>query len=152
MKVEKSKVVNGLIVNNVVKMAWKASQFFETRNGNFTCAIEIYSTPNGEIPVLFTPNTAFIWAENDGADIASDIWSVAEVKHFLKEDTSCGGKGHMCDENFPTNFDQYNPIIPYGERDCLPMVLEKFGLTEFKADIEARLSDVAPYDFEQSFA
>ncbi len=39
-------------------------------------------------------------------------------------------------------------VIDYVETECNSEVLEKYGIEEFKADIEARLKDVKPYGID----
>lgn len=84
---------------------------------------------------IFTSDCAFVWAENGGV-AAEDFWSVKEMKNFLKTNY---------DLSFPTGYDQFLPIIQAAGDECDAEMLDRFGLAEFKTDIEERMADVAQF-------
>lgn len=133
---KKSIVKNGIIINDIVKMEWSASGYVETKKGSFTCASQEYNSSKfGTIAVFFTSDCAFVWAENGGV-AAEDFWSVREMKNFLKTNY---------DLSFPTGYDQFLPIIQAAGDECDAEMLDRFGLAEFKTDIEERMADVAQF-------
>lgn len=128
-----------LVVSEVAKMEWDTSQWLQlkAKGGRtvFRCAGRTYKNANGDdIDVFFLPDTAFIFDSDE-----EGLWNSEELIPYMKENWSY---------QFPYNYDEYQPVIRSGEVECDMEVLEKYGLTEHKADIEARLRDVAPFGDE----
>lgn len=132
------------VVNNIVKMDWEKEGWLQTKasrgnQGTFIMASKEYENEDGKtIPVIFNSETAFIWGNDIGSD-EEDIWDVSELRSWLKG---------AYDSAFPESYDEYFPIIPSGSLEAIDSVLEQFGLTAHKADIEARLKDLLPYNEE----
>lgn len=136
-----------LVVNDIVKMEWQKELWLQTvaRKGKKSafvmCAQKYQSSKYGELSVIFTPTTAFLFV--DGAGTAEmDIWTAEDLIATLKEDLP---------GNFPYCLEQYVPIIASGEDECSGSVLETYGLTAHKADIEKRLADIDPFGYEKDF-
>lgn len=135
----------GIVENNVVKMEWEKDGWLQTsakkgKKSTFILASQKYeSTNKGEISVIFTASTAFLFV--DGAGTADeDIWTAEDLIATVKSDMP---------GNFPYSLEQYVPVIDSGEEECKASVLEEYGLVAFKEDIEARMKDVAPFGFEE---
>lgn len=131
---------NELVVNNTVKMEWLKRGWLQTsaRGGKavFICASKEYETANGPVTVYFTATTSFLIESDEG------LWSADEFYPVIKKNLP---------GDFPYNLEEYVVIIPSGERECDVDALEKYGLTEYKDDIEARQGDIAPYGYEKTF-
>lgn len=125
-----------LVVNNVVKMEWQSENWLTTKQNMFVMAAQNYTNKDGEtIAVVFTAHTAFLWGdEEDG------LWSAKEVRDWCKKNV---------DGSFPTEYDEYIPVIPYGMNEALDSVLEEYGLTEYKEDIENRRADLIPFGLDR---
>lgn len=129
-----------LVVNDTVKKEWQKNLWLEGTNGDnsrriFTMASHEYTNSNGDVvSVNFNAHTAWLWGEE------GDLWSGKELRSWVKENL---------DGSFPTEYEEYIPIIPYGGEECIEETLEKFGLTAYKADIEERLQDLIPYGIER---
>lgn len=138
----------GYIVNDVVKMKWTKEGWMQApvkeengvlREGVFMFASQLYTTEQfGEITVFFTPDTAFLFISDQGEE-DEHIWTAEELGRIMKE--------HYGD-SFPVQYDEYFPLIDMGEEECMEDMLEIYDLLPFKADIEQRLMDVAPYGIE----
>lgn len=134
-----------VVENNVVKMEWDKSGWVQTKGtggkpGAFIFASkEFASDTKGTVTVFFNPFTAFIWASDAHTD-EEDLWNAAELKGWLKENL---------DGSFPDNWDECVPVIAYGGTDADVAILEEYGLTAYKEEIEARLRDVAPFGEEK---
>lgn len=131
-----------LVVNDIVKLDWDADRWLATsgkkgKRSVFICASQGYETENGLVDVFFTSNTAFVFEDEEGLYPYEDLY--ASIKAAAKE-------GAM---DFPMGFDEYVPIIESGENECTLSVLEKYGLTQYKDDIEARKKDLEPYGIEE---
>jgi hypothetical protein len=133
-----------IVENNVVKMEWDKSGWLQTsaRGGKqpvFILASKDYeSKTHGTLSVIFTAETAFLFIDDAGTD-DEDIWTAQDLISTIKSDMP----GY-----FPYSLNQYTPIINSGEAECNMDVLEKYGLTEYKDDIEKRQMDIAPYGYE----
>jgi hypothetical protein len=129
-----------IVENNIVKMEWDKKGWLQTsaRGGKqpvFILASKDYeSSTHGTLSVIFTAETAFLFIDN------ADIWSAEDLIDTIKADMP---------GLFPYSLTQYVPIIDSGEAECKIDVLEKYGLTEYKDDIEKRQMDVAPYGEEK---
>lgn len=136
-----------VVVNNIVKMEWSKKGWLQTssRGGRkpvFILASQDYVNADGRtISVIFTASTAFLFVSDAGTD-EEDIWTAQELIQTLKAEMQ---------GNFPYSLEEYLPIIESGEYTCKVDVLEKYGLLDYKDDIEARLKDVAPYGYEEDF-
>ena len=136
-----------LVVNDIVKMEWQTEGWLQTsarkgRKPTFIIASQDYeSTKYGKISVFFNATTAFLFIDDAGTD-SQDIWNAQELIAALKEDLP---------GDFPYTTDQYVPIIASGEANCIDETLEEYGLTEYKADIERRMKDIAPFGYETDF-
>lgn len=134
----------GFVENNIVKMQWDKAGWLQpkvkkTKKEVFVFGSQTYDSALGfPVTVFFTPSLAFIFADDDSVD-ASSIWSADDLISFYKEQR---------DSDF-SMFEQCVPVIASGELECYASVLEKYGLVEFKSDIEARLNDVRPYGEEE---
>lgn len=134
-------MASGVVVNNVVKMEWQKKWWLQAKGAKpdlpvFCCAAQVYQNDKGEdVSVFFTPGTAFLFGDEDG------LFSVEELFESLKEEFS---------PMFPGNYDEYIPIISLhaDEKVCSAEVLEEYGLSEHKEDIEKRCDDIAPYGYE----
>ena len=133
------------VVNDIVKLDWEKSGWLQTKatavnpNGCFLFATKIYKNSEGtEIPVYFTSSTAFLWVFDYDTD-EEEICELPEFKDWVK--------GNF-DYSFPTEYAEYVPIIEEGLLKAKPEILERFGLTEYKEDIEARLKDLLAYGEE----
>ena len=138
-----TRVVTGLVVNNLVKMNWVASGFIEKKTSKYkpnalVVASQVYKNVDGDIiPVFFTSDTAFLWADNAGEESES-LWSIRELVNWLNA-------GNMS-VTFPQNYEMcYIPLIGVGAEECDTDMLAKYGLESFKQDIENRLKDLAVY-------
>lgn len=129
-----------LVVNNIVTMEWQTANFFKTSKGAFIWASKEYDTEKGKVTVFFNCNTAFIFRTPEDADDAEDIWDTKELKEFLKKNM---------DGSFPLQYEEYLPLITWGNSKVDAEVAEQYGLTEFISDIEARLKDVEPFGDEK---
>lgn len=134
-----------LVINNVVKMEWNKDLWLQTssRGGSpsiFIMAAHKYVNKDGKtISVIFVPDTAFLFADDAGTE-NEDIWTAEDLRATLKSDF--GGV-------FPYSYDQYIPII--GADADTDAVLERYGLSEYKEDIEKRLDDISPYGEEKEY-
>lgn len=135
----------GIVENNVVKMEWDKDGWLQTsakkgKKSAFIFASKNYTNDKGQvISVIFTATTAFVFVDGMGtAD--EDIWSAADLIATVKSDLP---------GDFPYGLDQYKAIIESGEDECELDMLERFGLTQYKEDIEARMKDVQPYGYEE---
>ncbi len=131
-----------LVDNNVVKMEWEKSGFLTKKQGKATAfyvATKMYkSSKLGNIPVFFDPFMAYVWRD---AGTKYDLWSVSDLKGFIKE---------SYDSGFPTSYtDNCVPVVHYGEEEVDQEMLEELGLTEYADDILARIQDLAPYGEEK---
>lgn len=142
---KRSTVKNGIIINDTVKLEWQASGYVETtgRNPVFVIATKVYDSANGgKVAVFFTPNTAFLWADNAGTS-EEDLWSCRDMIEWIKQEGTT--------EAFPEQYsDNYIPIIFGSDTKCSERMLEKYGLTVFAQDIEERLEDVRPFGEEHT--
>lgn len=137
----------GFVVNNVVKMRWDEKGFIAPKVKNsgkvrFMLAIEEYKNKDGEtVPVFFTTDSAFMFVEGYGTP-TEKVWSLTEMRDWVisVRDTSY----HL--------YDEYAPVIASGESECIANVLEKYGIEEWKSDIEKRLDDIRPYGYERDSA
>lgn len=132
-----------LVSNSIVKMDWEKSGWLQTKASSKGSAKFIFASKeyfsnklNAKIAVFFRSDCAWIWADA-GTD---DTWSVAELKDWAKTNV---------DGSFPHMYSEFIPVIESGDVDCEMAVLERFGLVEYKDDIEARLRDIKPYGFEK---
>lgn len=134
-----------IVENNIVKMEWEKSGWLATKGrggsqGAFIFASKDYQSARGcTISVFFTSDTAFIWA-NDAHTADEDIWNSADLKDWCKSNL---------DGSFPHQYDEYVAVIDSGEMTANDEILEEYGLMEFKADIEARMRDIAPFGDEK---
>lgn len=138
-----TRVVNGLVVNNLVHMNWVASGFIEKKTSKYkpnalVVASQVYKNIKGVIiPVFFTSDTAFLWADNAGKENES-LWSIRELVNWLNADN--------LSVTFPQNYEMcYIPLIGVGQEECNTDMLAKYDLLPFKKDIEDRLKDLAVY-------
>ena len=133
----------GFVENDVVKMQWDKAGWLQpkvrkTNKSAFIFASQDYeSTNKGKITVFFDPYSAFLFVDNRG-DADEDIWTA--------DDLICTYKQSPIGEF--SNCEQYVAVIDSGEFDCLTAILEEFGLTDYKEDIEARMRDISPYSEE----
>lgn len=134
----------GLVINDMVKMEWQEDLWLQTkgRNGKtgaFVYCTKEYTKADGTvIPVHFNAECAFMWDEEPDKE-TPDLWTAAELRDFVKKER---------DGAFPNNFDQFVALISNGDEDCKEDVLKRYGLEEFKADIEARRKDLMPFAVE----
>lgn len=132
-----------LVKNKFVKMDWEKSKFITGKNGKtFIAAGVSYDSAYGKIDVMFTCDTAFLFIEEETPD-AIDAWTTEEIKDYLK-------KGY--NSNFPTNFEQYVPIVDFGTKTVNTINADKYGLQDSTADMIARLNDLAEYAVEHDSA
>ena len=133
------------VVNNEVKMQWLQSGWYQLKSrgktpGAFVFASQPYpstkAATGGEVTVFFTATTAFLIVSDEGA------WNAKEFLSAVKD--NIGG-------SFPYDLEEYVPVIESGEEYCKDFVLEEWGIVDAKADIEARLRDIAPYGEEREF-
>ena len=136
-----------LVINDIVKMEWQKEGWLQTasrkgKKSTFIMASQSYeSSKYGTISVCFTATTAFLFV--DGAGTAEmDIWTAEDLIATLKDDMP---------GNFPYSLEQYVPIIASGEDTCIESVLAEYGLEQYKGDIERRMTDIAPFGYEQDF-
>ena len=134
-----------LVINDVVKMEWNKDLWLQTssRGGSpsiFIMAAHKYVNKDGKtISVIFVPDTAFLFVDDAGTE-NEDIWTAEDLRATLKSDFGGG---------YPYSYDQYTPII--GADADTDAVLEKYGLSEYKEDIEKRLDDISPYGEEKEY-
>lgn len=120
-----------LVANKVVKMEWLKKAFVIKNKVFYGCAND-YETANGKVTVFFSTNEAYLFEDEEG------LWTMGDLVPRMIE---------FAGDVFPDKYTQYVPLTDEG---CgLDTVLEKYGLSEFKADIEARVADVAPYGDEK---
>lgn len=135
------------VINDIVKMDWDAKGWLQTSakngKGTFIFASKDYeSTKLPKITVFFTARTAFVIDASQGSEEPTEenMWSADELIPVIKRD---GVEG-----DFPICLDEYVPVIESGDFDCDDWALEHYGIEAHKKDIEARLTDVAPYGDE----
>lgn len=135
------------VTNNVVKMEWETSGWYEVKVTGRSTKIFVYSsvvypsTTKNRLTVFFRPAAAFLWI-SDAGQPGEDFWSAAELKTFLKS-------GQL-DDMFPECYDEYVPITyvdDSGEIQCMDSLLDTYGLAEYRDDIIARVKDVEPYGY-----
>ncbi len=128
-------MANGYVEDNNLKMDWEKKRWLKTKGSNsvFIMAGQDYqSTNKGSITVFFNAHMAWLWLDNRGqAD--EDIWTFEDLKEFVRKEY---------DSAFPYQYEQCIELVGYGDTECDDSVLEEFGLTAFKADIEARVADL----------
>lgn len=136
-----------LVVNDIVKMEWQKEGWLQTaarknKKSTFIMASQDYeSSKYGTLSVIFTATTAFLFVDAPGtADM--DIWSAEDLIATLKDDMP---------GNFPYSLEQYVPLIASGDDHCIEGALETYGLEAYKADIEKRMKDIAPFGYEEDF-
>ena len=130
-----------IVENNVVKMEWQKEGWLQTKKGTgaFIFASQVYETETrGKVTVFFNPSTAYLFV-TDAHTENEDLWSAEDLIPVLKKEYTY---------LFPFNVQEYVPVIESGETECRADILEEYGLTPFKADIEARLNDVRPFGDE----
>ena len=133
------------VINNIVKMEWDKELWLQTSSRGkspavFIMAAHKYVNKDGKtISVIFVPGTAFMFIDGAGTE-NEDIWTAEDLRATLK--AGFGG-------GFPQSYDQYVPII--GVATDTDAVLEKYGLSEHKEDIEKRLDDIDPFGEEKEF-
>lgn len=138
----------GLVVNNICKMEWDKAGWLELRidvpedkknvkKMAFIFGSQTYTSTvwKKKLTVFFNPDTAFLWASDAGTD-KEDFWEASDLIRWFKREK---------DFMFPYNYDEYIPIIKSGEDECIEEVLARYGLSEYKKDIEERLQDVVPF-------
>ena len=136
-----------LVQNNTVKMEWDKKYFLMKNRGSglepaFVMAAHDYVNSRGEtISVFFCSNTAFLFLIDD-EDESAGLFDAKSLIKYVKSESP---------EGFPLEYDQYVPIIPEAEDDCLPEVLAKYGLEAHADDIKARRLDVEPYGYLEDF-
>lgn len=148
----KSKVMNGLIINSIVKMEWAKDRWLETKAGFFGIAAKDYKTANGTYTVYFRPGMAFLWVDtgSEPSDVSSN-WEFSDIKGFLtKEFPQYGG---CPDNSFPFDYPNYFPLV-YGVSDAEDSfvnnaLLESTGLADYFEDIKERVADIAPFGFAE---
>ena len=129
-----------LVVNNIVKMDWQKENWLETKSkggksGMFIMASQDYENEDGQtVAVIFTAHTAFLWGDEEG------LWTSSEVRDWCKKNV---------DGSFPTAYDEYIPVVPYGSNEANDEVLAKYGLSAYKEDIENRRIDLIPYGIDK---
>lgn len=136
-----------LVENNIVKMEWEKSGWLATKakagkNGAFIFASKNYESSSDDydtITVFFNADTAWIWASDAQTD-EEDLWDETDLKSWVKTNY---------DGSFPYMYDEYIPVIVSGGTSCELSILERYGLTEYKDDIEARLRDLVPFGEEK---
>ena len=133
-----------IVENNVVKMEWEKSGWLQTKasghlSSAFIFASKEYASPvKGTVTVFFNADVAFLWVSDAHSD-SEDMWNASELKEWCKTEM---------DGSFPEMHAEYVELISSGEDTCIDAILEEYGLTEHKADIEARLQDVRPFGEE----
>ena len=135
-----------IVENNIVKMEWEKSGWLQTKasgsnaNGTFIFASKDYeSTVKGTVTVFFNADMAFLWASDAHTD-EEDMWNASELKDWCKKNI---------DGSFPDMYDECVEVISSGESECIAEILEEYGITQHKADIEARMQDVRPFGEER---
>lgn len=128
-----------IVENNIVKMEWEKSEWLSTKGGTFIFAGKTYSGTKGDISVLFHPDAVYVWCSDYDTD-EEELWSSQEVKDWYKSERP---------SNFPFSYEEMVDVIHSGDSTCIDAVLEHFGITEFKEDIEKRLNDIKPYGEEE---
>lgn len=131
-----------IIENDVVSMEWDADYFFESNQSGFVAAINIYETPDGEVPVVFKDNKIFLLLDpdTDGVATADNIADV--IKQCFKEDIE-----------LEEAFEEF--YVSLGESGVLlnADVAESYGLSEDDiADIESRIEDLSGYWATEEFS
>lgn len=120
------------VSNNIVKMDWSKKGWAKF-SGTFFCASQEYTTDSGEtIAVFFTPNEAFVWADNGDITQLANLWSVNELVPWIKENG---------DGTFPHAYEEFQRIST--TEVVLPEKLEVLGISQWADDINARLEDVS---------
>ena len=128
------------VVNDIVKLDWEKRNWVQAKKGPFLYACQEYTNDDGVvIPVYFDAESAFVWGDNMGTD-DEDLWSASELKDWVKSNYS---------DTFPVLYDSYVPIITAGYSECSESMLEKYKLTQFKDDIEARFKDLLAFNEEK---
>lgn len=129
-----------LVANKTVKMEWDKSLWLQTKGkgsveGAFIFAGKEYdSTKYGKICVGFTSIACFLFTEED-VNSADDIWSGAEMKQCAKDNMG----------DFPLGFEGGVYLAEVGTTNFDDELLEKYGLSQYKDDLIARMKDVGQY-------
>lgn len=140
---EKSKAVNGIIVNSTVTMEWKSANWLESKSGIFYLAGQEYNTPNGGVMVFFIPDRAFIFTDNpDDLTDRGSLWNFSNMKSYAK--SAFAGE---VDPDFPEYHECYFPIAII-DGTVIESTAATLGLTEFLPDIQKRLDDISSFGEE----
>ena len=138
-----------LVESDDVKMPWEKSGWLAIKGkggkkGTFVFATQHYDSTvvEGGVDVFFSDTEAYVWDESGASGGDIDLWSMEELKGFVKS---------SYDGSFPSNYNQFTPIKPSEDDECDAELLEKYGLTEHKDDIEARVKDLEHLGYETVF-
>lgn len=123
-----------VIKNDVVSMQWDADYFFESNSRGFIAALNIYETPDGEVPVVFKDKKIFLLLDpdTDGVATADNISDV--IKQCFKEDIE-----------IEDAFEEF--VVELGELQVENVDLaESYGFSEEDiSDMDARIDDLMGY-------
>lgn len=125
-----------LIQNDVVSMDWEATHFFETKKG-FYAAFHVYETENGDVPVCFQDQVAYILLDEDRDYAPADPEKLTQlITQMYKE-------GEIPEDMYPDTYLELGRVMVDGEGADLAM---SKGLTaEDIKDINDRLNDLSGY-------
>lgn len=122
------------VKSNVVSMNWVKKGFMKLK-GVFYFASQEYTNKDGAtVTVFFSPYDAFFWADRGAATI-EDLWTINDLVPWAKDNA---------DGSFPQAYDEFVKVVD-DDGKVIPEMLEKFGIEEYAADIEARLKDIAKF-------
>lgn len=123
------------IKNGVVNMLWDANAFFESRDGGFVAACQLYEGCNGNIVVCFKDSKAFILSDPENEGCSIDLENMYEiVSEAFREELDI-------EDCF---VDEYVDV--YDGIDLNETALEYYGLSEEDGDdIVKRFKDLKSY-------
>ena len=123
-----------VIKNEIVSMEWNADLFFESKSAGFVAAINVYETPNGQVPVVFQENKIFTLLDEDTNAVAS----VSDIARVIKD---CFNAQALIEDEFEDVYVEFG----YGAVDDVG-IAENFGLSdEDIADMDNRIKDLSGY-------
>lgn len=127
-------VKNAVVTDNF----WLVEDFFETHADGFVAATQIYSTPSGDVTILFKDREACVIIDEDtGLPASRD-----ELKSVLADMHKQGILETRMEDMFPEQYIQVGSMGVFTDEDTL----DNYGFTEEqKQDVIARMDDLEHY-------
>lgn len=127
------------VKNAVVKdNFWLVEDFFETHDDGFVAATQVYSTPNGDITIVFKDRKAGVLLDDETQMPASRD----DVKAALVDMTKQGIINDPLDETMGDSWVEVGMMGVFTSEE----LLDDYGFTdEQKEDVIARMDDLENY-------